>query len=85
LNHILTKLITPSTEEKDNGDEQKEPATQHEFAGVFQAVKHLNYVISDYNSRKHEQHFSIYNQFLKLNRIQPFCLQLVLHHPSLSL
>jgi hypothetical protein len=71
-------------EDKDNGNEQKEPATQHEFAEVFQAGKRLNYSISDYNSRKHEEHFSLHNQ-LKLNRIHPFCLKLVLHHQSLSL
>jgi hypothetical protein len=41
------KLITPSTQDKDDGDEQEEPATQHEFSGVFQAVKHLNYSISE--------------------------------------
>jgi hypothetical protein len=72
INDEFQKLITPSTEDKDNGNEQEEPTTQHEFAGVFQAVKHFNYTISDYNSRKHEEHFSLHNQPLQLNRSRPY-------------
>jgi hypothetical protein len=49
-NEQLKELIRSSTEDEDD-DEQEEPATWnlHKFASVFQAAKHLNDLISDYD------------------------------------
>ncbi|CAM5078512.1 unnamed protein product [Natator depressus] len=50
-NEELEELIKSSTEDEDVDDEQEEPASWnlHKFAEVFQAAKHLNDLISEYN------------------------------------
>ncbi|XP_065437716.1 uncharacterized protein LOC101931329 isoform X2 [Chrysemys picta bellii] len=50
-NEELEELIKSSTEGEDDDDEQEEPASWnlHKFAEVFQAVKHLNDLISESN------------------------------------
>ncbi|CAM5144931.1 unnamed protein product [Natator depressus] len=50
-NKELEELIKSSTEDKDVDDEQEEPASwnPHKFAEVFQAAKHLNGLISEYD------------------------------------
>ncbi|KAG6934568.1 hypothetical protein G0U57_016860, partial [Chelydra serpentina] len=49
-NEVLEELIKSSTEDEDD-DEQEEPATWtlHKFSEVFQAAKHLNDLIYDYD------------------------------------
>jgi hypothetical protein len=44
-------MIRTPTEDEEDDDEQKEPATWnlHKFAEVFQAAKHLNDLISNYD------------------------------------
>ncbi|KAG6932687.1 hypothetical protein G0U57_020704 [Chelydra serpentina] len=51
-NEELEELIKSSTEDEDDDNEQEEPATWtlHTFSEVFQAAKHLNDLISDYDS-----------------------------------
>uniref|UniRef100_A0A452GJZ5 HTH CENPB-type domain-containing protein n=1 Tax=Gopherus agassizii TaxID=38772 RepID=A0A452GJZ5_9SAUR len=51
-NKELEELIKSSTDDKDDDDEEEEPASWnlHKFLEVFQAVKHLNDLISEYNS-----------------------------------
>ncbi|KAH1170439.1 hypothetical protein KIL84_001424 [Mauremys mutica] len=50
-NEELEELIKSSTEDEDDDDEKEEPASwnHHTFAEVFQAAKHLNDLISEYD------------------------------------
>ncbi|KAG6933523.1 tigger transposable element derived 1, partial [Chelydra serpentina] len=50
-NEELQELIKSSAEDEDDDNEQEEPATWtlHKFSEVFQAAKHLNDLISDYD------------------------------------
>jgi hypothetical protein len=50
-NEELQELIRSSTDDEEDDNEQEEPATWnlHKLAEVFQAEKHLNDLISDYD------------------------------------
>jgi hypothetical protein len=51
-NKELQEPIRSSTEDEEDDDEEEEPATWnlHKFAEVLQAAKHLNDLISDYDT-----------------------------------